>query len=59
MKNILHQGFQHSTESQLIEIMKMKMPLVQFVSIIKMEVIHIWKKYIEPRISTTLAIQID
>jgi hypothetical protein len=24
-----------------------------------MEVIHIWKKYIEPRISTTLAIQID
>jgi hypothetical protein len=36
LKNIMNQEFQHWMESQLIEVMKMKMQMKQFVSIVNL-----------------------
>jgi hypothetical protein len=36
IKNMMNKEFQHCVESKLIEVMKMKMPMIQFVSIVNL-----------------------
>jgi hypothetical protein len=64
LRNMMIQEFQHFVECQLIEVMKMKIRMIQFdsiVNLIQMKVVKMAKdeKHDDPRISTFRGISID